>query len=615
VKFVILPDNSATGTTAAQLERLGARALRHASGNPWIVGWWSHEDLVVAAVGDRRVAVLGRTTADRQTLERGLRGVRTNADLTRLAGELSGCFHLISSLAGQVRAQGSLIGVCRIYYAMVNGVTVAADRADWLVRWTGASLDEDLLPLRLLLPYGPPWPLSHRCMWRGVREVTPGHWLQLDRDGGSRIRRWWSAPEPELSQADGAQRVRAALEESIRARAGSSGTSPLSLDLSGGMDSTSLCYLAHHLNIPTSTVHYAFSDPANPDSLWAERARRNLGPGPHAVVPTSSMPGFFTEEASSLSALDLDGPADLVYPSKIEHVAGLAASAGAGRHLRGHGADTLFMPDLTLANELLKWHPWRRLQILLAKRARARLSLAAVLKQMRGPGSYRSWLLRSARSLSPGRKLEQDGGWEIAPQPPEWATPEAVAQARQLYLEAANADPEPLGPSPALHLVLRCLHTGAQHIRQSSAIGEPFGVVFDGPYLDDRVVEAVLSIRPRERFQAKVNKPVLAAAMRGVMPQEALERTDKSNGDRELFDGVRRSRRRLEEVLADPLLAQRGLVDARAMRAVVLGLQTDVNRLAQLGQTWACEIWLRAQEAAGHRSIEPPVRQPLAAVR
>jgi asparagine synthase (glutamine-hydrolysing) len=615
VKFVILPDNSATGRIVAQLEALGARSLRHASGNPWIVGWWSEQEMVVATAGDKQVAVLGRTTADTQMLVRSLRGVRTNTDLTRIAAGLSGCFHLISSLAGQVRAQGSLAGVYRIYYASTNGVTVAADRADWLVQWTKAALDEDLLPLRLLLPYGPPWPLSHRCQWRGVREVTPGHWLDLDRNGGSRTRKWWSAPEPALSHVEGAQRVRTTLEESIRARARSTGAQPLSLDLSGGMDSTSLCYLAHHLGLPISTIHYAFSDPANPDRLWAERARRDLGEARHAVVPTRSLPGFFTEEPSSLAALDLDGPADLIYPTFVERVAGIAASAGASRHLKGHGSDELFMPDLTLVNELLRRHPWRRLQILLARRARARLSLATVLQSFRGPGSYPSWLRRAARDLSAGRKLAQDGGWEIAPQPPEWATPDAVAQARRLFTDAAQADPEPLGPNPALHTLIRRLQIGGEHIRQSSATGEPTGVTFEAPYLDDQVVEAVLSIRPQERFQAKVNKPVLATAMRGVMPQEALERKDKSNGDRELFDGVRRSRHRLEEVLADPLLAQRGLVDAGALRAVVLGLQTDVDRLAQLGPTWACEIWLRAQEVAGHGIVEPPVRQPLAAAR
>jgi asparagine synthase (glutamine-hydrolysing) len=614
MKFAILPDHPATGGVAAQLERLGAKSLHHRSGNPWIVGWWSDQELTVATAGDKQIAVLGRTTADPQALARGLAGVRTNADLTRLASSLSGCFHLISSLAGQVRAQGSLIGVYRIFYSDVNGVTVATDRADWLVQWTGAGLDEDLLPLRLLLPYGPPWPLSHRSQWRGVREVTPGHWLELDRDGGSRTRRWWSVPEPVLSYAEGAQQVRATLTESIQARARSSGTRPLSLDLSGGMDSTSLCYLAHQLRIPLSTVHYAFSDPANPDTHWAERARRDLSAAQHAVIPTRSLPGFFTEEPAALAALDLDGPTDLIYPTFVERVAGLAAGAGASQHLKGHGPDELFMPDLTLVNELLRRHPWRRLQILLARRARARLSLATVFQSFRGPGSYRSWLRRAGRSLSAGRKLAQDGGWEISPQPPEWATPAAVAQSRRLFTDAAQADPEPLGPSPALHALIRRLQIGGLHVRQSSAIGEPFGVTFEAPYLDDRVVEAVLSIRPQERFRARVNKPLLATAMRGVMPPEALERSDKSNGDRELFDGVRRSRLRLEEVLADPLLAERGLVDAGTLRAVVLGLQTDVNRLAQLGPTWACEVWLRAQQSTANRGIAPPVRQPLAAV-
>jgi asparagine synthase (glutamine-hydrolysing) len=598
----------------AQLESQGARSLLHCSGRPWIVGWWADDELVTASEGDNQVAVLGRTTADHNVLQRGLSRIRTRADLSGLASEISGCFHLISSLAGQVRAQGTLAGVYRLYYTTVAGVTVAADRPGWLVQWTGAQLDQDLLALRLLIPYGPPWPLSNRCLWRGVHAVPPGHYLALDRDGAGRMVRWWSPPEPELSRAEGAGRVRAALADSIRSRVDSSGSRPLSFDLSGGMDSTSLCYLAGHIGVRFSTIHYAFSDPSNPDTAWAERARQNLPSARHEVFPTRALPGYFVDAPPGPAELDLEGPTSLVHRSVVEHLAGLVAESGADRHLQGHGSDELFTPDLSVLYALVRRHPWRRLRSLQARRARGRLPLATALAHFRGQGSYRSWLLRAAARLGSGEELRQDGGWEAPPRSPEWATPEAVAHARNCLIEAAEADPEPLGSSPSHHALLRGVQTGGLLVRQSSVIGERLGVSFEAPYVDDRVLEAAMSIRLEERIVAQVNKPVLAAAMRDVVPPGALDRKDKSNGDRELYDGLRRSRQRLEEVWADPALARLGLVNAETLRAVVLGLQTNVDRLAPLGPTWSCEMWLRAVLAAGHLSAVQRVREPLATV-
>jgi asparagine synthase (glutamine-hydrolysing) len=212
-------------------------------------------------------------------------------------------------------------------------------------------------------------------------------------------------------------------------------------------------------------------------------------------------------------------------------------------------------------------------------------------------------------------ELKQDGGWEFSPRLPEWATADAVDRARRLLAEAAQANPEPLGPRPAEHALLRGIQIGGQLIRQSSVIGERAGLSFEAPYLDDRLLEAALSIRIEERFLSKVNKPVLAAAMRGVVPQEALDRRDKSNGDREMHDGIRRSRNRLEEALADPQLARMGLIDADAVRAVVLNLQTKVDRLNQLEPTWACEMWVRALLDAGQLTQAQPRRQPALAAR
>ncbi|WP_240509313.1 asparagine synthase-related protein [Streptomyces agglomeratus] len=79
-------------------------------------------------------------------------------------------------------------------------------------------------------------------MWRGVHAVAPGRALLLERDGSHRTKVWWHAASPQLSLAEGAPVLREALREavSLRVRPGQ----VLGADLSGGIDSTSLCFLA-----------------------------------------------------------------------------------------------------------------------------------------------------------------------------------------------------------------------------------------------------------------------------------------------------------------------------------------------------------------------------------
>ncbi|MFD0447479.1 asparagine synthase-related protein [Streptomyces indonesiensis] len=270
------------------------------------MGRWADNEVVAASVGKNSAALLGTTTVTSAALAARLRTVRTVHDLDTLARSLPGCFHLVASIGGRVRAQGTVSTACQLFYGRVDGVTVAADRPQTIASMTGAGVDEELLALQLLTPFGPPWPLNMTSVWRGVRTLLPGHYLDIRADGTERTTRYWTPPDPELPLEPGVAALSEALETAVAARTSRGAT--ISADLSGGKDSTSLCFLAARHDTRLVTVHAQSSDPANEDRVWAARCADRLPHARHLVVPMKATPGIYAEVANGDTAQPSDTP-------------------------------------------------------------------------------------------------------------------------------------------------------------------------------------------------------------------------------------------------------------------------------------------------------------------
>lgn len=592
--FIVLPDHPAAGAVAARVAREGDRVLRHPSGRPWIVGCWNDGEVVAATVGTRSVALLGRTTVTPLTLTGWLRATRSADEVAGRSLELPGCFHLVGSFDSVTCTQGTLAGAYRIFYGTVDGLTLAAGVPDRLIGVTGAALDERSLPLCLLGPYArPPWPVSERTLWHGICKLPPGHRLLIDATGGHRMTRWWFAPEPTVPLAEAADLLRERLLEAVASRVDRTGATGLSSDLSGGMDSTSLCFSAAYQDIPLTTLHVGSTDPSSQDTRWAERCRRDLSSATHLTARPELMPGYYAQPQQPAAAR-WEGPTAMIHEAMIEFLVRLVADAGSSRHMRGDGSDEIFHRTLASTAALIRRHPVRHLRGLLRMKARGRWNMRTTARVLRPPASYSRWLRRVARDLTAGYDWTSRPEWDLSLKLPRWATPEAAATVRKLYLEAADRRERPMISDPGQNEVFRLVQLTGEAARQSSHVGHRCGVTFEAPYVDDRVLQAAFSIRMEDRGKAGVNKPMLAAAMRGVVPQDVLERRDKSNGNRDMFASLRRNRRGLEELCTDPELARLGLVDADILRESTLGLHVDLSHVVPLGATWAAERWLRA---------------------
>ncbi|MGW3966099.1 asparagine synthase-related protein [Amycolatopsis sp. NPDC005003] len=606
--FLILPDDpAAAGPAETAAARLGPQVLTHASGRPWLAGRWAAEDLVIVTAGARRLAVFGRTRLDRDRTERALANARSLRDLDGVFRQLPGAVHLVASFDGRIRAQGSLSTSRQVFHAELGGLTVAADSPRLLAGLAGAGLDETTLALRLMVP-APPWPLTLRSVWRGVHQVPAGHWLEIEPAGRGRAVPWWTPPPADQPLAVVADRLREALLEAVSVRV--RGRRAVGADLSGGLDSTSLCFLADAAGAELVTHHWKARDPANDDTAWAERAAARLPGSRHRFVEPKDSPSWYESQADPDDrADDVEGP--LSWDRNrlhMEHQARADAADGATLHLVGIGGDELFTTLPTYLWSLVRKHPLRALPAVHQRRVANRWAFGATVRGLLDSSPFADSFAAAAAVLTdpptdpsdPG--LGWGGGWRRMP---EWTTGDTVEAVRRLLRETGEARPRPLVGDHVRHQMLEYSVYSGGAIRQMRLALDGSGVEWDAPFLDDRVIEAALSARIEDRAGRGLYKPLLTAAMRGVVPDEILERRTKGEYSAEAYDGLRRNRRTLLDLCEDLRLDHLGLVDPGPLRTTLLDPGAKLGQLIPLENTLACETWLRSPSSAPAGSAVP----------
>ncbi|MFF8452156.1 asparagine synthase-related protein [Streptomyces leeuwenhoekii] len=593
--FAVLPDGEAGVAGARLLRSPATAAVEHGSGRPWLLGSWPDGHMTVAAVGTARLAVIGRCPVTAGSLAARLARVLDITDVERAVRGLAGSHHVVASVGGRVWVRGSASGTRLVFHARVGGAEVAADRSDILARLTRAGLDEETLALHLLSS-PPPYPLDTRCVWRGVEGVRPEHGLLLEPDGRARTRPWWSPPEPVRPRARGALDVRRALAAAVGSCTAGGGT--VSADLSGGMDSTSLCFLAARGPCRLVTLHWRGRAPANDDTSWAARAAAEL-PGADHVMPQHS-PAHLPYGLIDAGGLIPDEPGTWVRDAgKRAAGAALMAAEGSRLHLTGGGGDELFMAPTAHMYDYVRSHPLAALARLRRIRAAHRIPARPLLRRLAGRDSFAQWLARWADDLTRPASAPvpdpADGyivAWGDAARMPPWATPDAVHTVAKLLRAAAADGPRPLARERGQHTALTFVQTGGRRLRVVNQTG--LRPELAAPYLDDAVLDTALAVRVAERNAPDRYKPVLADAMRGIVPAPVLRRTTKGEFSMELYEGVGRGKAALLDVFADSALVRAGLVDAQALRTHLLGPRPRPDVLRHLDPTLGCELWLRA---------------------
>ena len=229
------------------------------------------------------------------------------------------------------------MGVKPLYYAFDGshfwfGSELKALRAfsDWK-----PEIDRDALGE--YLQYG--YISAPRSIYRNVRKLLPGHWLELGEVGEPVSRPYWTPPaaEPTLegSEEELEHRLEHLLVDACRYRMVSD--VPVGVFLSGGLDSSLVtALLQRYTGGEVRTFTIGFDDPRYDESGWAKKVAQHLGTHhTEKIVTAKDMRGVMGEWAGLFDEPfgDQSGvPTYLVSKMAREHVK-VALSADGGDEL------------------------------------------------------------------------------------------------------------------------------------------------------------------------------------------------------------------------------------------------------------------------------------------
>jgi asparagine synthase (glutamine-hydrolysing) len=597
--FLVLPDHEATAAVVDGLRLSPTRRVAHPSGRPWLLAGARQQDVIVTEMPHGRLAVIGHCPITAAELSTHAAELTSLDDLDGLALRLPGSFHLAATLHGDVRVQGTVSGLRRIFHGRAGRVAVAADRADVVAALTGAGVDPERLALWLLHP-GAPAPLSEATPWRGVRHLPPDACLHLDAGGTVRERLWWRAPEPATPLAAGATRLAEALTGAMTAFTRQRPS--VGADLSGGLDSTALCFLAARCGAAVSAVTHAGPD-ADPDGVTRARAAAETlaarGEFTHQVLGADELPPpcaalWQPGEPMDEPFAGLRGAARLAFG--VERAAAVRAGVDAQYHLAGFGADEVLRVPPAALHTLLRQRPRTALAGIRGGRARHGWPLRPMLGALADRRPYARWLAAAAGQVAAygtardgAPALHWDGPFRVAP----WVTPAATDTIRRQIRDAADGA-RPLAATRGQHATLAAIRRGAGAYRLVQRFVDRTGRRLRLPFLDDRVLDACLAVDLGERGAPGPAKPLLTEALRDIVPPDATGRPTRSDLAGEPHTGVREFTAELTDLLDEPLIGRLGLVDADALRAACLGPYPATVPAAAVEAALATEVWLRA---------------------
>ncbi|WP_338599936.1 asparagine synthase-related protein [Saccharopolyspora sp. SCSIO 74807] len=590
--WVALPDAPEMRAVADRFDPHGRIVLPHASGNPWLVGHFAPDELVPVALGPVRVALVGRCPIDAARLAELARAVHSVSDVDGIVRALPGGVHVVVSVGGDVRVQGGISGLRQVFHGVREGFPIAGDRADLLAGLLGAGIDDRALAAQVSCAQLPP-PLAGQSIWSGIRAVPADSYLRLLGHRATEVR-WWHPPEPEVPLRRGARFLLERLESAMETGAGEAGRA--GSELSGGMESAALCSLAAARNSDLLALRIGNGGRESAAPEW-----RSAEP---LVLDDAELPDMFAEPDA---AADPEHP----YPgwrtaARIRYSARILGERGVRRHFAAHGGEELFHDGPAHLHALLRHRPVTALRRLRGYRAARNWALPPTISALLSAHDVGRWWHEQADRLtepypdSNAPRLD----WGAAPvRVAPWASAEAVSTTRALLHRTARKT-ERLAPDRATHQLLSALRTGAPAHRRLARSYAAAGVRLELPFHDDRVVEAVLAVRPHERCSPWEDKPLLAEAMREVLPGALPRRANTGDGEA-IRIGFRRNRAAILALFADSELAQHDLIDTGVLRRHLLAPHVGEHTLFQLDHLLGCENWLRSatRESTGRTDV------------
>lgn len=179
------------------------------------------------------------------------------------------------------------LGVKPLYYTLADGQFIFGSEIKAILRHPAVKREIDLAAFYHFLTFlTPPAP---QTLFKGIYKLPPGHRAVLKADTGEfHVEEYWDVYDtawydPQLTERDWTERLRAKLAESVKLRMVSD--VPFGVFLSGGVDSTAnTALMAAQMDRPVQTFSIGYKDsPDYNEFEWARQAAKHFGTDHHEV--------------------------------------------------------------------------------------------------------------------------------------------------------------------------------------------------------------------------------------------------------------------------------------------------------------------------------------------
>ena len=424
------------------------------------------------------------------------------------------------------------LGVKPLYYTIRNGRVAFASEIKALLTDpdVGRVVNEEALFhfLSFLVPPAP------QTLFAGINKLPPATWLRIDEDGTVHEHKYWdvwdhAAPLPGAGEDEIAERVLSELRTAVKLRKVSD--VPVGVFLSGGIDSSTNAALFSEGEggpVKTFTIGYEGEYQTYQNELeYARLMAARVGAEHHERLLTQDDLIDFLPQMIHLQDEPIADPVCV----PVYYVSKLARDNGVTVCQVGEGADELFWgyPSWKIALRLQQANGWpvppaaKRLGLAGLRLLGKEHTLYCELLRRGSKGQPIFWggaeaftELHKRRLLAPGirQRLRGLSSWD------------AIAPIRRRF-EANAWEPSPLNWMTYLDLNVRLPELLLMRVDKMS-----MGVALEGrvPFLDHKFVELAMSIPQATKTRNGTLKYLLKKAVRGLIPDELIDRKKQGFG-------------------------------------------------------------------------------------
>lgn len=560
--------------------------------------------------GEAELYLFGHCLRSREWIERQFAAAIDSQRIDAIAS-WPGSYTAVVGYHEGIRVYCDVAGQFALYYGHRDGEVVIGSDPVVIAALHGRLADPVTIAARIgcadVLPL---W--SGRSPFKDVHRLEAGGILHVGQRG-SRVQLSLTERDSQAAvTADAVAALRAGLLEGVRARCDGR---LVSADFSGGLDSSSIAFLAaRHGQTPLPALVYYQSLAPAADLADAQRCARlsreldlKVVRGAEDTLPFASLADAYQEGTPLHEAVPRHAepaPGALIWRAPTCRLLA-AAACHSELHLTGEGGDALLMAAPSYLASLVRRGSYHTLIKHCGAYGRLRntspLRLAARATRLALTSHRRALHLLAAEleHWQPRRPGWDDAisWWASSGEATGWLTTRIRQQLATRAGDTVTVTSIRPGTRPADLAAKVQLRNAADAQRQLRDLGRGCGLAVHAPFLDDAVVSAVMSVPAADRADPWSYKPLLRSGVNGLVPDEVLRRQTKGDYSGEDYVGAQRAMPALRALLRDSRLADLGIIEPAAVTSTLRRLSAGVAvPLGALNMLLATELWLRATE-------------------